>query len=104
MVEHFTKLLGTRGGRDYQLTIRVSPSFNHVDDFAVVVHYSPADSADREIQIARIDTSHDRTHFDQLYRRDQPRTRLDVDVWEAAALLVEDWRTYAAGFERTSDA
>lgn len=99
MAEHVTKLLGTRGGQDYHLTIRVSPSFNHVTDFAVVVHRSPTDTAGREIQIARIDTAHGRTHFDSLYRRGQPKERIEVDVWEAAALLEANWRTYAESFD-----
>lgn len=102
MAVHYTKLLGTRGGRDYHLTIRVSPSFNHVTDFAVVVHCSPTDTDGREIQIARIDSTHGYTHFDRLYRRDQPKERLDVDVWEAAALLEANWRTYAESFEDVS--
>lgn len=99
MAAHYTKLLGTRGGRDDHLTIRVSPSFNHVTDFAVVVHCSPTDTDGREIQIARIDTTHGHTHFDRLYRRDQPKEQIDVDVWEAAAILEANWRTYAERFD-----
>lgn len=99
MAEHFTQFLGNRDGRAYELTVRVSPSFDRVLDFAVVVHYSSTGTADREIQIARIDTAHGQTHFDRLYRRDQPKERIDVDVWEAATLLEKNWRTYAESFD-----
>lgn len=102
MAVHYTKILGTRGGQDYHLTIHVSPSFNHVTDFAVVVHYASTDDPDDVIQIARIDTAHGYPHFDRLYRRDQPKERIDADVWEAAALLEENWRTYAESFEDAS--
>ena len=63
--------------------------------FAAIVHYSTVGPPEREIQIARIDTAHGHTHFDRLYRRDEPKERLDVDVWEAVALLHANWRTYA---------
>ena len=99
MAEHFTRRLGTRGGRDYELTIRVSPSFDRVNDFAVIVHYTSNTPSEREVQIARIDTTHGYTHFDRLYRRAQPKERIDVDVWEAAALLEANWRTYAESFD-----
>lgn len=98
MADESTEILGTYLGRTYYLTIRVSPILSRVRDFAAVVHYSSPDDPGRDIQIARIDTTHGYSHFDRLYRRDQPKERLDVDVWEAAALLEENWRTYARSF------
>lgn len=52
------------------------------------------------IQIARIDTAHGYTHFDRLYRRDEPKEELDLDFGEAIELLEENWRTYASSYER----
>ena len=99
MANQSTEVLGTFRDRTYYLTIRVSPNLNHVRDFAAIVHFSEASESEREIQIARIDTAHGHTHFDRLYRRDQPKERIEVDVWEAAALLEENWRTYAERFD-----
>lgn len=99
MANQWTKVLGIYRGRTYHLTIRVSPNSNLIRDFAAALHYSPKDDPERQIQIARIDTAHGVPHFDRLYRRDQPKERLDVDVWEAATLLEENWRTYAESFE-----
>jgi len=98
-----TEVLGVFRGRTYYLTIRVSPNFDRIRDFAAVVHFSVAGEPERQIQIARIDTSHGYTHFDRLYRRDQPKERLDVDVWEAVALLHANWRTYAERFDDTHE-
>lgn len=98
MSEHATSILGTVRGRTYYLTIRVTPSFNDINAFSVTVHYSDP-AAEEEIQIARIDTEHGYTHFDRLYRRDQPKDPIDVDVWEAATLLEENWRQYAESFD-----
>jgi len=64
---------------------------------AVILERHPPE---REVQFARIDTTHGYTHFDRLYRRDEPKERLDVDVWGAAALLEENGRTYAESFEK----
>lgn len=97
MSEHATSILGTFRDRTYYLTIRVTPSFNDVEEFSATVHYSDP-ATDREIQIARIDTEHGYTHFDRLYRRDQQKDPIDVDVWEAATLLEENWRQYAESF------
>lgn len=99
MSVHSTEQLGTFRGTPYYLTISVWPSFNSVREFAVVIHYYAAADPDEEVQIARIDTSHGYTHFDRLYRRDQPKEPIDVDVWEAAALFQANWRTYARSFE-----
>lgn len=95
MAKESTEVLGTFRGRTYYLTLRVSPNYDCVRDFAVVVHYSIAGPTERHVQIARIDTAHGYTHFDRLYRRDRPKERLDIDVWDAIALLHANWRTFA---------
>lgn len=89
--------LGTLYGRTYKLTVRVSPDLDRVVDFAVAVRYEVANTA---IQVARIDSPHSEVHFDRLYRRDRPKDSLEVDVWEAEALLVADWRRFARSHER----
>lgn len=79
--------------------MRVTPSFDDIESFAVVVYYRiPAEG--RTVQIARIDTSHGFVHFDRLYRRDRPKESIDVDVWEAADLLASNWRQYAQCHDR----
>lgn len=99
MAEAVTWELGTYGERTYQLTIRVVPNFDLVEEFSVVLHYLDAPS-DSSVQIARIDTSHGYVHFDRLYHREQPKDSIDVDVWEAAELLKSNWRRYARAYER----
>lgn len=77
----------------------MSPSFDRVNGFAVFVHYTPLDRSGREVQFARIDTTHGSPHFDRLHRRDQPNERLDVDVPETAGILKANRRTYAERFD-----
>lgn len=99
MSNSITLPLGDYSGRTYYTSIRATPSFNDPEEFAVTAHYRDRDTDD-EIQIARIDTAHGYTHFDRLFRRDQPKERLDVGVWEAAEIIEENWRTYARSYER----
>lgn len=91
--------LGTYRGRRYYLTTRVTPGFNSVEEFSVVVYYRHSRIGD-SVQIARIDTSHGFVHFDRLNRRDQPKEPIDVDVWEAAELLETNWRRYARSYDQ----
>lgn len=72
MADEYTESLGRYEGTQYFLTVRASPSFDRPVAFGVVVHYDDAD-ADATEEIARIDTAHGYTHFDKLYRRDQPK-------------------------------
>lgn len=101
MAEHVTWTLGSYRGQPYYLTVRVTPSFDEAEDFSVTVHYADP-STEETVQVARIDTDHGYTHFDRLYRRDRPKDPIDVDVWEAATLLEENWRRYARSFEDRS--
>ncbi len=68
------------------------------DDFAVMIYYKDA-STEEEVQIARVDTAHGYTHFDKLYRRDQPKEAVDWGYWEAISELMENWRVYAESYE-----
>lgn len=93
--------LGEHADRTYFLTARATPGFHDPSSFAVVVHYNDPATAEA-VQVARIDTAHGSTHFDRLYRRDEPKDALDVDFWEAVERLESDWRTYARGYERSN--
>jgi hypothetical protein len=92
--------LGTYAGREYSLSVSGTPSINDVEEFAVTIHYYDID-ADETVEIARIDTAHGVTHFDKLFRRDQPKEELDIDYLEAETRLRENWRRYARSYERT---
>lgn len=95
----FEYQLGEYESRAYFLVARARPDFDDPEEFAVTVKYN--DSATGEaIQIARIDTAHGYTHFDRLYRRDEPKEPLDLDFWEAIERLEENWRTYASSHAR----
>jgi hypothetical protein len=41
--------------------------------------------------VARIDTEHGYTHFDRLYRRDQPKNPIDLGFWAAWAHMEANW-------------
>lgn len=92
--------LGTYGGREYSLSVNGAPSIDRVEEFAVTVHYYDIDAA-KTVEIARIDTAHGTTHFDKLFRRDQPKEPLGIDYLEAEARLRENWRRYAKSYEDT---
>lgn len=91
--------LGTHAAREYSLSVSGAPSINDIEEFAVTVHYYDND-ADETIEIARIDTAHGVTHFDKLFRRDQPKEELDVDYLGAEKRLRENWRRYARSYDR----
>lgn len=98
MTERLTDELETYRGRKYFMEIRADPGFNTPEDFAVVVYYRDAEASENR-QIARVDTSHGFTHFDKVYRRDEPKEEVDGGLWEAVRQLQENWRTYAESFE-----
>lgn len=99
VTDETTSQLGDYQGRRYFLTIRVTPSFNEIEEFGVVVYYLKPETG-TTVQIARIDTSHGFVHFDRLYHRARPKDPIDVDVWEAANLLATNWRRYARSYDR----
>jgi hypothetical protein len=90
--------LGRYRGRPYFLSVRVDPDLNDPTEFAVVVHYERSNG--ERVQIARIDTEHGYTHFDRLYRREQPKDPVDMNIWAAWDHMEENWRTYARSYER----
>ena len=92
--------LGEHGGRVYFLAARARPHFDTPEEFAATIYYNDAE-AKSNVEIARIDTAHGHTHFDKLYRCDEPKERLNVDFWGAIERLEDNWRTYAAGHDRT---
>ncbi|MDY6764522.1 MAG: hypothetical protein SV377_02365 [Halobacteria archaeon] len=97
--DYFDYKLGEYKDKIYFLSARVEPDFDDPDDFAVIVFYNDPD-IDTNVEIARIDNAHGYVHFDKLYRRDQPKEELDVNVWEAVEMLEDNWRTYARSFEK----
>ncbi len=98
MPEKYTSLLGHYEDRPYFLTVRVSPNFNHIADFAVTVHYNDTET-ESEVQIVRIDTAHGFTHFDKLFRPDEPKVPFDGTIWDAIDYLSDNWRRYAERYE-----
>lgn len=95
MERFYSYQLGRYLGRVYHLSVSGAPSLNHVEQFAVTIHYDDP-VAETTVEIARIDTSHGHVHFDRLYRSDQPKELLDVETpWEAEKLLRDHWRQYA---------
>lgn len=99
MTDEYMDFLGNYEGRPYFLTVRATPNLDRPREFAAVVHYRNS-KTDSEVEIARIDTAHGYTHFDRLYRRDQPKEPLDVGLWEAVAQLRNNWRRYAENYDR----
>lgn len=95
----FEYLLGEYDGRPYFLAARARPSLEEPDEFAVTVYYNDP-TTETSVTVARIDTAHGYTHFDRLYRRDEPKHPEDDDFWEAIERLESDWRTFAEGHER----
>ncbi|MDF9744754.1 hypothetical protein NDI89_04060 [Natrinema sp. S1CR25-10] len=74
-----------------------SPSLDDVEAFAVTVYYSL--STRENVEIARVDTAHGFTHFDRLYRRDQPKEPVEWDWQKAEEELRENWRRYAKSYD-----
>ncbi|PSQ23654.1 hypothetical protein BRD04_02760 [Halobacteriales archaeon QS_9_67_17] len=92
-------MLGEKFGRPYLLSVRARPSTNNPEEFAVTVHYNDSET-ESSIAVARIDMAHGYTHFDKLYRRDEPKEPVDLSLWEAVERLESNWRTYAESYER----
>lgn len=74
--ERLTDELETYRGRKYFQQIHADPGFNAPEDFAVVVYNRDAEVGENH-QIARADTSHGFTHFDKVFRRDEPKEEVD---------------------------
>ncbi|WP_435155566.1 DUF7718 family protein [Haladaptatus sp. DFWS20] len=98
MPEEYTSLLGHYENRPYFLTVRVSPNFNHITDFAVTVHYNDSE-IENEVQIARIDTAHGFMHLDKFFRPNEPKATFNGTIWDAIDRLSDNWRRYAESYE-----
>jgi hypothetical protein len=90
--------LGTYSGRIYWLRGRAKPGFNDPEWFSVSVYYTDRNSGDN-IEIVRVDRSHNYTHIHRLYRRDELKEPIGWDLWEAWGKFKREWRTYAKNFE-----
>ena len=90
--------LGQFRGREYFLLYRATPSVNDPESFAVTVFYRDV-QREENVEIVRVDTGHGYTHIDRLYRRNEPKDRVDWDLWEACTRLKRNWRTYARSFD-----
>lgn len=99
MSETFQYELKPNRDRPYFIKVRATPSVHNPQEFAVTVFYKDADSG-QNTEIARIDTSHGYAHFDKLFRRDQPKEEVDLDLWEAVQQLRNNWQTYAEMYEK----
>ena len=94
--------LGTYRQRTYLLRLRADPDFEDVADFAVTIYYKNAQKQ-KKVQIARVDTTHGYTHFDRLYRRDEPKDPVDWGLWETVERFKSKWRTWAESHEQKSE-
>jgi hypothetical protein len=99
MTETVTYDLGRYRSRTYILHGEDSSPHAPSDDFVVTVYYRD-EERDENVEIARVDTAHGFTHFDRLYRRGEPKERVEWDFWEAMDHLDRNWRTYAESFEK----
>ena len=91
--------LGQFRGREYFLLYRATPSVTNLDSFAVTVFYLDA-QREENVEIVRVDTGHGYTHIDRLYRRNEPKDRVDWDLWEACTRLKRNWRTFARSYDK----
>lgn len=99
MTNSVNKRLGEYRSRTYLLHGEDSSPYAPPEDFVVTVYYRD-EVIDDNVEIARVDTSHGFTHFDRLYRRDEPKERVEWSFWEAMDHLNRNGRTYAESFEQ----
>lgn len=92
-----TRAIGRYEGRTVHLAVRANPSLeaSAPEEFAVTLFV--AVPRGKNVDVARIDTSHQGVHYDRLYLpEDDPRRRdygVDVvDYREAQRVLLGTWR------------
>lgn len=90
--------LGTWKGRIYWLRARAEPDYNNPNWFMATVYHEGQNTGEN-IQVARVDCSHNYTHFDRLYKRSEPKDPVSWDLWKAIDELKQNWQTYAKGHE-----
>lgn len=100
MTTEFTEELDTYRHNNYRLVVRLDPSANDVQEFAVVLVYDTPDGD--PVSIATLDNSevHDgEIHLDRDYRDEggeRKKWDIDVDSWhEAVRYVKERWRQFA---------
>lgn len=109
-----TDELGEHGGRRYYLTVAVEPCPSEIDGFdpytdaeewTVSIHYPGTLPNESDTEIARIDTSHGRPHFDELFVPHRPKEWLPegFGLREAERRLTTAWRLYAEQYSRHHD-
>ncbi|MDY6774352.1 MAG: hypothetical protein SVS85_04075 [Candidatus Nanohaloarchaea archaeon] len=95
--------LGTHKGRIYIIRGEAEPSFNDIQSFYITVFYRKTETREN-IQIARIDTSHDETHMDRLFEDPVEKEPLpSTGFWEAYERLKENWEKYARRYEKNHE-
>lgn len=99
MTTSITYELGTYSSKIYLLHAEDFSPHASPEEFVVTVYYRE-DPPGENIEIARVDTAHGVTHFDRLYRRDEPKDPVDWGFWDAIDHLDRNWKTYAESFER----
>ncbi len=74
--------LGTYDGRRYFLGGRAEPNKRQSEEFSIPVYYRDP-KTESNVEVARVDTAHGYTHFDQLYRRDRNKKPVEWSYWKA---------------------
>lgn len=110
MYRFTTDELGELGGRRYFLTVAIEPDpkefdeldpYREAEEWCVTIHRPGVLPNQSDTEIARIDTSHGRPHFDQLFLPDRPKEWLseEYDLRSAEMLFARQWRGYANQYE-----
>mgnify|MGYP001068817217 CR=1 FL=1 len=104
--DQITRAIGRYRGLSVHLSVRANPSLDAraPEEFAVNLFLALPDGAN--VDVARIDTSHDGVHYDRLYLpADDPLWRdysIDVvDYRDAQRKLLEDWREHVEAYAET---
>lgn len=99
-----TRAIGRYEGRTVHLSVRADPSLeaDAPEEFAVTLFVSRPGGAN--VDVARIDTSHDGVYYDRLYLPEDDPLRRDysvdiVDYREAQRVLLGNWRAHVDVYE-----
>lgn len=98
-----TRTIGRYDGRTVNLSVRAEPSLDAraPEEFAVNLALSLPDGTN--VDVARIDTSHDGVHYDRLYLPAGHPLRRDytidvVDYREAQRTILANWRDHVEAY------
>lgn len=96
-----SELLGRYQGRFYTITRKVSPSFQHIEEFSITVHFTDPETM-KEIEVVRIDNAHGTVHMDCLFEEGTPKNPMpEMDAFSAYDYLKDNWKRFARQFHRT---